>query len=387
MSDPLKVIHCLRAPVGGLFRHVCDLAEGQSARGFEVGVICDAQQGEPLYETALQDLAQLCSLGVHRIAMHRRIALSDIAAGLAARKRCHASGADIIHGHGAKGGAYARFAAIGGNQKTFYTPHGGSLHYSKTSASGFVFLSLERFLGRLTDGLIFESRYGLETYRGKVGTPACEMRVIHNGVTQREFEPVRVQDDAADFLFIGELRTLKGIDVMLHALAALRSKRDASALIVGSGPDEHTFRKLVDELGLGAQVTFHRPIPARDAFALGHVLVVPSLAESFPYIVLEALAAGKPTLATNVGGIPEMYEGFESALLPPGDSTRLAAAMDNALTEPQVASDRARELRKFMKSRFTAKSMVDAVSSFYTECRGTRGSAARPISGHRYSPK
>ena len=226
MSVPLKVIHCLRAPVGGLFRHVCDLARGQSAHGIDVGVICDAHVGEALYENALKDLARHCSLGVHRIPMHRSIAPSDIAAGLSVRSLCVDLEADIIHGHGAKGGAYARFASLGGGQKVFYTPHGGSLHYSASSLSGFVFLTLERLLGRLTDGLIFESRYGMETYRAKVGTPACAMRVIYNGVEQSEFEPVPVREDAAEFLFIGELRTLKGIETLLKgACGAAREKR------------------------------------------------------------------------------------------------------------------------------------------------------------------
>ena len=387
MSTPLKVIHCLRAPVGGLFRHVCDLARGQSTHGIEVGVICDAHEGERLYEDALNDLARHCSLGVHRVPMHRSIAPSDIAAGLSVRKLCKNLKADVIHGHGAKGGAYARFAALGSGQKVFYTPHGGSLHYSASSLSGFVFLTLERLLGRWTDGLIFESRYGMETYRAKVGTPPCAMRVIHNGVEQSEFEPVSVNEDAAEFLFIGELRRLKGIETLLKALAAIRAKPDARAVIVGSGPDEHVFRQLVEDLALGKQVVFRKPMPARSAFALGHVLIVPSLAKSFPYIVLEALAASKPTLATHVGGIPEMFEGFENHLLPAGDDTRLTAAMDEVLAAPETASERSRALRELLQLRFTADRMVDAISQFYSECQGTRDGASDPISGHRYSPK
>ena len=167
----------------------------------------------------------------------------------------------------------------------------------------------------------------------------------------------------------------------------LRGKSDASAVIVGSGPDEQLFRKLVDDLSLDDRVKFHEPMPARSAFALGHVLIVPSLAESFPYIVLEALAAGKPTLATRVGGIPEMFEGFENHLLPAGDDARLAAAMEDVLAAPEAATERSRELRRVLQSRFTAERMVDAVTLFYSECRGPLNDAADPISGHRYSPK
>ncbi len=383
MSAPLKVIHCLRAPVGGLFRHVCDLAKGQAARGLAVGVICDALKGERLYEDALSDLEHICALGVHRYPMHRQIAPSDVTTGLAIRDRCRTLNADIVHGHGAKGGAFARFASIGCPQKAFYTPHGGSLHYARSSASGFVFLNMERLLGRFTEGLIFESRYGLETYRQKVGNPSCAVRVIHNGVDEREFEPVAPSPDAADFLFIGELRTLKGVDTLLRALADVKSTQNTSAVIVGSGPDAQAFKDLVGELGLDRDVRFCDPMPARKAFALGRVLIVPSRAESFPYIVLEALAAGKATIATNVGGIPEMFGAHAGRLLTPGDSGVLADAMAATLASPQSTADVFRQLRDSVHARFTVERMVDAVSAFYTDAGDARKAAAGPISGHR----
>ena len=387
MTAPLKVIHCLRAPVGGLFRHVCDLVRGQAARGLKVGIICEAHAGKPLYEAALRDVKALCDLGVHRLAMHRRIAATDITTALAVRRLCRDLDADIIHGHGAKGGAYARFAAIGRPQKTFYTPHGGSLHYERSSVSGFVFLGMEKLLGRLTDGLIFESHYGLETYRRKVGVPACAARVIHNGVDEREFEPVTPSADAADFLFIGELRTLKGVDILLSALAAVRQERDADLVIVGSGPDADMFRDIAASPTLCSSVTFRDPMPARDAFALGRVLIVPSLAESLPYIVLEALAAGKPTLATRVGGIPEIFDRRANLLVPPGDVGSLAAAMRATFAAAQAQSEICADLQSTVRARFTVARMVDAVSNFYAECLGASGAAIGPISGHRSPAK
>ena len=82
-------------------------------------------------------------------------------------------------------------------------------------------------------------------------------------------------------------------------------------------------------------------MPAREAFRLGRALVVPSRAESFPYIVLEAAAAGLPMLATDVGGIPEIVAGTDTALLPPEDDVALAEAMLRVLDDPAAAQARA----------------------------------------------
>ena len=374
-----RLVHCLRAPVGGLFRHVRDLAEGQAGQGFEVGIICDSRSGDDIDERALADLGRLASLGVHRIPMSRGISPSDVSAALAVRRHCSALGADIIHGHGAKGGAYARFAGFGRPVRVFYTPHGGSLHYSRTSPAGFTILSLERLLDRFTDGLIFESRYGLETYSKKVRTPSCAARVVFNGLKPEEVQPVALAPDAADFLFIGELRSLKGVDVLLHALSALQSVRDVTAVVVGSGPDTETFKRLAQDLGLNERVAFRDPMPAREAFTLGRTLVVPSRAESFPYIVLEGLAAAKPVVATNVGGIPEMFGPHKDSLISPDNVPALSAAMAATLTPDLETNAMHDRLRDRIASKFSVTAMVEGVNRFYETADPAPVGRNRPV--------
>ena len=174
----------------------------------------------------------------------------------------------------------------------------------------------------------------------QVGPPACAARVIPNGVGPDDFTSARASADAADFLFVGELRRLKGIDVMLSALARVRQARPVSAVIVGTGPDAAALKDETSRLGLDDIVSFRHPMPAREAFTLGRVLVVPSRAESFPYIVLEAAAAGLPMLATNVGGIPEIVSGTDTALLPAEDVDALAQAMLECSTVRRPPSPR-----------------------------------------------
>ena len=98
----------------------------------------------------------------------------------------------MVHGHGAKGGAYARLAAAPRALRV-YTPHGGSLHYRWSSPTGFLYLALERVLMRRTDLFLFESAYGRDVFRAKIGDPGDRARVVHNGVAEAEFAPVATE--------------------------------------------------------------------------------------------------------------------------------------------------------------------------------------------------
>ncbi len=380
-GGPYRILHCLRAPVGGLFRHVCDLAAEQARRGHQVGLVCDAHGGDRLTEARLADLVPQLALGLRRIVMSRELGPRDVTAWLAIRAHAMALGVDVLHGHGAKGGAYSRLVAralkrAGRTVASCYTPHGGSLHYHPSSIAGRIYMALERRLARHTDALIFESSYAAARYEAHIGRPACAMRVIPNGLSPADFGSTGSELDAADFLFVGELRRLKGVDVMLEALAHARSVRPVSAVIVGAGPNAAEFKRAATQLGLDELVSFREPMPARSAFRLGRTLVVPSRAESFPYIVLEAAAAGLPLLATGVGGIPEITAGTDTALLPPGDAEALAEAMLDAVANPIPAQARAMRLKWSVGRRFTVAAMSDMVLELYASVLADPGSRA-----------
>ncbi|HWK01317.1 MAG TPA: glycosyltransferase [Xanthobacteraceae bacterium] len=369
LDRPLRILHVLRAPLGGLFRHVGDLAKAQSERGHLVGIIADSGHYGEASEAALKQLAAVCKLGVMRIPMSRQIGMNDRHAIAHVAARAAESNADILHGHGAKGGAYARLART--NALRAYTPHGGSLHYSKLSPLGFVYLNLEKRLAKRTDVFLFESDYSLNVFRRKIGTPKAIARVVHNGVTPEELTAIKPDKDAADVIFIGELRKLKGVDVLITALA----RSPHSALLFGGGPDAEAFHNEVAKRGLASRIQFAGPMPAREAFRRGRVLVVPSRAESLPYIVLEAAAGSVPLIATQVGGIPEIFGSDVDALIQPNDPAALAAAIDNALIEPPLA--RTARLHARVAASFTVSAMTDGVLAAYGEAMRARAPAGR----------
>jgi glycosyltransferase involved in cell wall biosynthesis len=367
----LSILHVLRAPVGGLFRHVSDLARAQAALGHRVGFVADASTGGQQAQERLAQLAPHLALGITRVAMSRHIGWRDGAACAHVARRAAAVGADVVHGHGAKGGAYTRLATLPGIR--VYTPHGGSLHYDWNSPAGFFYLASERLLMRRTDLFLFESAYGRDVFEAKIGKAATLARVVHNGIAPEDFAPVPSSPDATDLLFVGELRRLKGVDVLIAALATLaREGRKVSATIVGEGPDRSAFEAQAATEGLWQSIRFVGPMPARSAFARGKLLVVPSRTESLPYIVLEGAAAGVPMLATRVGGIAEIFGPDACALIVPGDSGALARALAQALGEPGAAASLAQRLRERVRTSFCVEAMTRSVLAAYREALARR---------------
>jgi glycosyltransferase involved in cell wall biosynthesis len=373
---PLNILHVMRAPVGGLFRHVTDLARGQAARGHRVGLITDRSTGGAQAEATLSALANKLAHGVTRVPMSRHVGASDVLAVRHVLQRAQAVTADVIHGHGAKGGAYARLASLPSptNHKTIrvYTPHGGSLHFGWGSPTGLVYLNAERVLVSRTDLFLFESAYGRDVFKtkisDKIGEPPNLVRVVHNGVTDDEFQPIVVSQGASDLLFIGELRMLKGVDVLIAAIRQLAQQgRKVTATIVGDGPDRAQFERDVSKHGLGEQVQFVGAKPARQAFGLGRLLVVPSRAESLPYIVLEAAAAGVPMIASQVGGIPEIFGPDASTLVAPGNPEILARAISQGMQDRGARHTASLRLKTRLRALFSADTMTDAILAAYRE--------------------
>src|SRR5690606_29836200 len=114
------------------------------------------------------------------------------------------------------------------------------------------------------------------------------------------------------------------------------------------GPDEAAFRAQIVKLGLSDTVTMRPPSPIRHVLPEARAMVVPSRAESLPYVILEAAAAGQPLIATRVGGIPEIFGPAASRLVPPADVPALAAAIAQTLGAPDRAVADAEALRDYV---------------------------------------
>lgn len=372
-AEELRILHCFRSPVGGIFRHVRDLIHQQAAQGHAVGVICDSNTGGAYEDKLLEELEPYLELGLFRIDMDRAIGPRDVSVIWKLFQKIRPLNTDILHSHGAKGGAYARFIGTllrRGRKRPvrIYCPHGGSVHFDQGRFSGKIYFQLERLMERFTDRLVFVSEYERDSYFAKIGEAHCPHSLIYNGLTEQEFLPVAANKDAADFLYVGMMRDLKGVDLLLDALpqVAKRINRTVSIHMVGDGPDLETYKSRAAKFDDSVDIQFHDPMPVRQAFALGETLIVPSRAESMPYVVLEALAAKRPVLATRVGGIPEIFAINAGALIEPDSADALAHAMTGHLQKSIKGPD-FDAMHASVKQRFSVDAMTDAVMQAYRD--------------------
>lgn len=374
-SAPLRILQILRAPVGGLFRHVYDLTHELAARGHQIGIVADSLHTDALTEERLGRLRPLAPLGIHSLPIPRVFGAADLMTPLKVRQLADALQIDVLHGHGAKGGLNARLARIGARQRvSLYTPHGGVLNYKPHSPAGLAFRLIERALIGATDAIVFESAFAQAAYVSQIAQPTCPAPVIHNGLMPSEFEPITPGPDAADFVFIGEFRAVKGIAYLLDALAPVRAPggRPATLVMAGGGPDLDAVKAQIARLGLADRVTLLGVKPARPTLHLGRIAVVPSLAESLPYVILEAAAAGRPVIATDVGGVREIFGPTASSLLPAADTPALRRAMQFALDDPAAATQEAEMRLAHIRAGFSIAHMADQIEALYRRVLDTR---------------
>ncbi len=385
-QGPLRILHVFRAPLGGLFRNVIDLTRGQIARGHQVGIFCDSSTGGTRADEVLAELAPQLALGVTRVPMSRYPNLTDLKAQLAFAARRKAMQPDVVHCHGSKGGLYGRLPALLGGGRSYvtaYTPHGGSFNYKPGGREHRIYMSVEALLERATDMFTFESRYIHDCFVRYVGhEPRTDHRIVLNGVADHEFVPISHERASFDLVYLGELRSAKGIDTLIEALALLKAEHSLAPrlLMVGSGPEEQELRASAVAKGVAEQIQWRPPGPIREALAQARIMVVPSRAESLPYVILEAAAAAQPLVSTDVGGIPEIY-GPDHAhrLIRPNDPAALAYAIRLALgMSDEDRRAEAQHLAAFVRGRFTLEQMLDGALAAYRAAlarrRGANGS-------------
>jgi glycosyltransferase involved in cell wall biosynthesis len=372
-DQPLRILHAVRAPVGGIFRHILDVANGQADRGHQVGIIADSMTGGQRAEAALAAIAPRLKLGVHRLAIRREPVPIDAVVWAHFMRLIRKLKPDVLHGHGAKAGAFIRLKGRSAKTIRVYTPHGGSLHYPLNTLKGAIYSRLERALMNRTDLFLFESAFARNTYQRTIGKPDGLVRCVFNGVTANEFDPIPIADDATDIVYVGEFRRIKGADILIDAVARLRADgKQVTLTLAGDGEELEALKAQVAKLGLTDAVRFIGHVKARYGFSKGKVLVVPSRGDSMPYVVIEAAAAGIPMVAANVGGIPEIFGEHTDALFAPNIVGAMADAIETALDDPEATAERARRLRERIFLHFSQKAMVEGIMAGYRDAFANR---------------
>jgi len=166
-----------------------------------------------------------------------------------------------------------------------------------------------------------------------------KLHIVHCGVDCDHYMIREHQGDAKQLLFVGRLAGVKGLAVLIEAMAKLRDQQMPLALtIIGDGPDRARLEQQVEKLQLTFQVDFvgyQSPAAVSDILGRTDIFVLPSFAEGVPVVLMEAMASGVPVIATRIAGISELVEENQSGLLvPPGDTQSLTQNIATLVQDP-----------------------------------------------------
>jgi glycosyltransferase involved in cell wall biosynthesis len=379
-SRKLRVLEMIDKPfLGGGQVHVLALAGALDKDIFDVSVA--AGPGGPFEAESIR-----AGLPFISVTMGKRFN-PKTARGIAAVLRDRRI--DILHTHGGIAGVFGRWAAArAATPVVVHTIHGiHYLHYRNPLLRA-VFIRQERFFARRSDAIILVSEADAAAARRHRLVPGDKLRVIRNGIAP--FNPPEEDADSATpsemrkavgsagpvVASVARLHRQKGIVHLLRAAPAVLSRfPEAKLAVAGGGPLERDLRREADGLGLGGRfLLLGERADAADLTALADVFVLPSLWEGLPLVLLEAAAAGKPIVASDIGGVQEVVRDGETAVLvPPGDSRRLAGAILRLLEDRDFARRLGERARAEIPPRFTLSGMTGAVQSLYLELSARKG--------------
>lgn len=362
-----SILHVAQPVEAGVARCVADLARDHVRRGWQVSVACPPE-------------GQLSSWVAEAGAVHRVWAASrspGFTTGAEIRRLSHIVrevDPDIVHLHSSKAGLVGRLA-LRGRIATLFQPHA----WSWLAASGLTRAAArrwERTAARWTDLILCVSES--ERLEGEAARVEARWRVVPNGVDLSRRGPVteeqrsaakgRVGFDGSLVVCVGRLSHQKGQDVLLDAWPrVLREVPAAHLVLVGDGPERGALQQ---RAVARVELVGDRPdVPTW--LAAADVVVLPSRWEGMSLVMLEAMAAGRSIVATDVAGARETLP--HAAIVPVGDPEHLSQAIVDRLVFEELRSVEERGARAFVEQRRDVRRSLQQVADVYGEVMARRG--------------
>lgn len=380
-SGAIRVLRLFsRLNIGGPSIHVILLTAGLTAKGYTTRLVVGT---EAAHEGNLLDLAEAKGVACEALAgLGREIRpLHDLRSLLQLYRLMRAYRPQIVHTHAAKAGLLGRVAArLAGVPVVVHTYHGHVLRGYFGPAKTEAFRSLERWLGRATDALIAVSAgvkqdlvdLGVaESPRFRVVALGLELESLAGELPRGGLRRERaIPDDVPLIGMVGRLVPIKDVPTFLHAAAKVREITPrARFALVGDGSERVLLEGLCARLGMAEAVTFHGWRRDMDSvYGDLDVVVNSSRNEGTPVALIEALAAGRPVVATRVGGTPDLLRGGDfGRLVAAGDASALAQAILDTLADPSDAVLRARAGQAHVLREHSATRLIGDIDALYRE--------------------
>jgi glycosyltransferase involved in cell wall biosynthesis len=299
----------------------------------------------------------------------------------------------IVHTHTSKAGLLGRLAAWLARVPTIiHTPHGHVFYGHFGNSLSRIFLQMEKLLGRITHHQIALTPEEGKDYLNLGVTKPNNLSVIHSGVDLNCFrrsatksnpkrKELAIPSDSLVVGYVGWLIPIKGVNYLLDAMAeVVKQHPNSLLLLVGKGDEkgeeEIRLSKQVENLGIANNVRFLGWRPDVDKImGCFDIFVLPSLNEGMGRVLVEAMSAGLPIVASRVGGIPDLIKDGENGLLvPPANAGALERAISDVLSD-KAKRERMGETSKRMCSPYSVEAMVDKIDNLYSRLLGENSHA------------
>ncbi|MEW6583842.1 MAG: GT4 family glycosyltransferase PelF, partial [Actinomycetota bacterium] len=218
----------------------------------------------------------------------------------------------------------------------------------------------------------------------RCGADPASVRPVHNGVDPDRFSPGFDEPDEPTLAWVGRVDPLKDVETLIRAFGEVRRRMGGVRLrMFGPTPPGNEWyrercERLIADLGLEGAATFEgRAASVRAAYHAGHVVVLSSVSEAFPYTVIEAMASGRPTVSTDVGGVREAV-GDAGLVVPPRDPGAIAAACLDLLGDPGRRRHLGRAARERVLTQFTLQRFLHTYRDVYDGLDELGGGIADP---------
>lgn len=379
--DVLHVI--LGLGTGGVERGLQNVVLGLRARGHRQGVACLEDEGTLGRE--LRGVVPVWSGGP--AGRRSRAALI-----LALARHMRTFRPDVVHARNCTAWLYAwtAWTLSGRRARLVFSIHG--LDWSGPISPARILAY--RWMSRSTSALVAVADATAEAFSAATGIPRARFQVVHSGVDLASFRPAedRGQRGAGDCLLgcVARLGARKGHEHLLRAVARLRTEGVAGVRVelVGDGPHRTALERLARNLGIAEIVTFAgemRDVTGR--LAAMDVFVLPSLTEGRPTAIMEAMAAGLPVVATQVGAVDTLVnDGVTGFVVPPGDADALAAALRRLIEDTRLRETFGRAARRTAEEAFSLTRMVNGYESIYSRAAEDTRALARARSPQGPAP-
>jgi glycosyltransferase involved in cell wall biosynthesis len=274
---------------------------------------------------------------------------------------------DLVHTHNTKPLLYGAPAArAAGIRAVIHTRHGQGRNTTRRQSMMFKLVARQ-----CVDRIVSVSRDSAQLAAGQ-GLPEEKLITIHNGIDLSRFS-LSGPRASGPAIAVGRLSPEKDIPTLLHAAAIVTRQEPSFRLrLLGSGPCLQELQHLREQLGLRDHVEFAGAVNDVAAeLAKSRMLVLPSLSEGISLALLEAMAVGLPTVATNVGGNPEVVlDGVTGLLIPKRSPELLADAMLKIYREPELGRAMGLAGRQRVETCFDARQMVARYEALYLNALG-----------------